>query len=140
MIGKQLDDLIGRRGLMTPETLRMKVDEKRSFLIAADNGDIAIPTSNATQEESSLYERLLDTFHCQAFLPKLNAEGSEYCKIGHESEVPLAKQLLRHSQEGATAGFVIHGISRPGLVGKKGKLYVKGTIDFFVAATYLVVT
>ena len=130
----KLDEIMNSRGILNTENRSKKVDEKKDLLIAHDKGEL--PTTTVIEAgPTSISEKLLDTLHCQAFLPKLNAEGLEYCKIGHDSEVPLAIQFLGHSCKGDTSGFVVHGISRPGLVAKKGKEYVKGTIDFIAAAT-----
>ena len=134
MIAPQVNEILTSRGLMTSEVRLMKIDEKKDLLMRHDHHQM--PESNREPvSESLILEKLFDTLHCQAFLPNLNAEGLEYCKIGHESEVPLVLQFLNHSKSGDTSSFVVDGISRPGLVQKKGKHYVKGTIDFVAIST-----
>jgi hypothetical protein len=50
------------------------------------------------------------------------AKGKEYCKMGHDLEVPFAQKLLQHSKEGLTK-FEVEDIYRVGLVGKRGSMH-----------------
>jgi len=59
-----------------------------------------------------------------SFLPRLTAKGREFCKLGHELELPFAIKFLQQSKEGHTK-FTVEKIYCVGLVGKKGKLYAK---------------
>jgi hypothetical protein len=64
-----------------------------------------------------------------SFLPRLTAKGREFCKLGHELELPFAIKLLQQSKEGLTK-FTVEKIYRVGLAGKKDKLYAKALCDF----------
>mmetsp|Transcript_7145 Transcript_7145/g.10465 ORF Transcript_7145/g.10465 Transcript_7145/m.10465 type:complete len:544 (+) Transcript_7145:549-2180(+) len=58
-------------------------------------------------------------------MPKLYGREKEYCKRGHELEVPAAKRLLREGRENE-----IVKIFKTGLVQKKEQPHEKTTIDF----------
>ena len=64
-----------------------------------------------------------------SFLPRLTAKGKEFCKLGHELELPFVIKLLKHSDEGLTK-FTVEKIYRVGLLGKKDELYAKASCDF----------
>ncbi len=64
---------------------------------------------------------------------KLTAKGKEYCKSGHQLELPFGKKLLKHSKEGITR-FRVEKLFRVGLVGKNGEMYAKASTDFIGVA------
>jgi hypothetical protein len=64
-----------------------------------------------------------------SFLPRLTAKGREFCKLGHDLEIPFARKLLQQSKEGLTK-FTMEKIYRVGLVGKRDHLYAKASCDF----------
>lgn len=68
-----------------------------------------------------------------SFLPRLTAKGKEFCKLGHELELPFARKLLQHSKEGLTI-FDVEKIYRVSLVGKMNEMYVKALCDFVASA------
>ncbi len=77
---------------------------------------------------TSLLKRILES----SFMPKLTAQGREYCKMGHALELPFARKLLQHSKEGLTK-FSVERIYRVGLVSKRGRPYAKASCDFVAA-------
>ena len=66
-------------------------------------------------------------------LPRLSAKGKEYCKTGHQLEIPLGKKLLKHSKENITI-FKVEKLYRVGLVGKSDEMYAKASADFIGVA------
>jgi hypothetical protein len=87
----------------------------------------------APDDNSYLQSLFLKQIVKSSFLPKLTAKGKEYCKMGQNLELPLARKLLQHSKEGLTI-FQIDDIYRVGLVGKKHELYSKASCDFIAGA------
>jgi hypothetical protein len=79
--------------------------------------------------DSFLHTSFLKQIVKSSFLPKLTAKGKEYCKMGHNLELPFAQKLLQHSKEGLTI-FQVEDIYRVGLVGKKDEMYAKASCDF----------
>lgn len=74
---------------------------------------------------TSLLKKIIEA----SFMPKLTARGKEYCKAGHQLELPYGNKLLQHSKEGITK-FKVENLFRVGLVGKHGELYAKASTDF----------
>ncbi len=72
---------------------------------------------------------LLMKFVEGSFMPKLTAKGKEYCKSGHQLELPFGKKLLKHSKEGITR-FRVEKLYLVGLVGKSGEMYAKASANF----------
>jgi hypothetical protein len=78
---------------------------------------------------SNLSDALLKQIIKSTFLPKLSTKGKEYCKMGHNLELPYAELLLMHSKEALTY-FIVDEIFCVGLVGKENELYAKASFDF----------
>jgi len=62
-------------------------------------------------------------------MPRLTAKGREYCKMGHQLELPFAHKLLQHAKEGLTL-FIVEDIYCVGLVGKCSMMHAKASCDF----------
>ena len=91
-------------------------------------------TLNPRPEGFSLVQSsLLRMIVKSSFLPRLTAKGKEFCKLGHELELPFARKLLQHSKEGLTI-FDVEKIYRVSLVGKMNEMYVKALCDFVASA------
>jgi hypothetical protein len=82
---------------------------------------------------SFLQTSLLRMIVKSSFLPRLTAKGKEFCKLGHELEIPFAKKLIEHSNAELTL-FKVEKIFCMGLVAKQDELYVKASCDFVTCA------
>jgi hypothetical protein len=91
-----------------------------------DNG--GRPTLAGTEK---LRQRLLAASIQSMFLKRLSQGQKEYCKLGHEAEMKLIRQVLRDSDLNLTKIRVLHAYSI-GLVAKKGESHVKDLVIFLV--------
>jgi hypothetical protein len=82
---------------------------------------------------NSMRIQLLTKIVESSTLPRLSAKGKEYCKTGHQLEIPLGKKLLKHSKENITI-FQVEKLYRVGLVGKSDEMYAKASADFIGVA------
>lgn len=59
-------------------------------------------TNASTLKITLVHTLLLKPIFESPFMPKLNAKGKEYCKMGQELEIPFITKLLKHSRQGIT--------------------------------------
>jgi len=137
--GKLIDECINKFGgkkscyeNCDTETLinRLSTYQNDPSYIAMQTRTALDPTPNDNSFSQSIF---LKQIVKSSFLPKLTAKGKEYCKMGQNLELPLARKLLQHSKEGLTI-FQIDDIYRVGLVGNKHELHAKASCDFVAGA------
>jgi hypothetical protein len=65
------------------------------------------------------------------FLKRLSQDQKEYCKLGHEAEMKLIRQLLRDSGQNMMKIKILDAYSI-GLIAKKHESCVKDSVNFLV--------
>ena len=76
---------------------------------------------------------LLGVIMQSSFMPRLTGTNLEYCRLGHQLEGPLARDILQLSAANKTY-FRIDRIYEAGLIAKEGRPFVKDSADLVGSA------
>ena len=71
---------------------------------------------------------LLGVIMQSSFMPRLTGINLEYCRLGHQLEGPLAKEILKMAKAKKTV-FPIDRLYEAGLVAKQGRPFIKDSAD-----------
>ena len=82
------------------------------------------------QEDVSFEQDMMNTIVGNGVLPQLSKDAAESCAKGHELEPVYAAEIMKKAKAGEFGfGGTLEGVATVGTVQKRGKRYVKTSVD-----------